>query len=147
LTPIQAARISVTAYPIIQVDMLAVIKCVLAFHVVHDLHMTPAHPPSPHPTPFPPPTFRHQTCPPQYYGSSCGDAGSDDNVALVNFDTFNSMQSQIARPIADIELKKLHICRPSLMGTLLLHVVWGKTCLELLSLIMTLSALLWPPNL
>ena len=28
MTPIQAARVSVTAYPIIQVDMLAVIKCV-----------------------------------------------------------------------------------------------------------------------
>ena len=30
MTPFQAARISVTAYPIIQVDMLAVVKC--AFH-------------------------------------------------------------------------------------------------------------------
>ena len=27
MTPFQAARISVTAYPIIQVDMLAVVKC------------------------------------------------------------------------------------------------------------------------
>jgi hypothetical protein len=45
MTPIQAARISVTAYPIIQVDMLAVIKCVPALcpvsdHVCHLDHQT-----------------------------------------------------------------------------------------------------------
>ena len=49
MTPFQAARISVTAYPIIQVDMLAVVKCVYYIPggccpvTCHSDHVYPAH--------------------------------------------------------------------------------------------------------
>ncbi len=42
MTPFQAARISVTAYPIIQVDMLAVVKCALIVRTTATHHTTRA---------------------------------------------------------------------------------------------------------